>query len=98
MIARRKAGGDGGLEALRVLKRRLSDVVYRALQADARQTITTPPLDRGARELRLTGPALQGWPGSLAWKDQDTTASVQVSGFILCPRGTCTLDTRLTLR
>jgi hypothetical protein len=34
LIARRKAGGDGGLEALRVLKRRLSDVVYRALIAD----------------------------------------------------------------
>jgi hypothetical protein len=35
MIARRRANGDGGLEALRVLKRRLSDVVYRALHADA---------------------------------------------------------------
>jgi transposase len=34
MIARRRANGDGGLEALRVLKRRLSDVVYRALLAD----------------------------------------------------------------
>ena len=34
MLARRKAQGDGGLEALRVLKRRLSDVVYRALKAD----------------------------------------------------------------
>ena len=35
LLARRKAQGDGGLEALRVLKRRLSDVVYRALKADA---------------------------------------------------------------
>jgi len=35
MIARRRANGDGGLEALRILKRRLSDVVYRALKADA---------------------------------------------------------------
>jgi transposase len=35
LIARRKAGGDGGLEALRILKRRLSDVVYQALRADA---------------------------------------------------------------
>jgi transposase len=34
LITRRKAGGDGGLEALRVLKRRLSDVVYQALHAD----------------------------------------------------------------
>jgi transposase len=34
MIQRRKAGGDSGLEALRVLKRRLSDVVYAALRAD----------------------------------------------------------------
>ena len=35
LLARRKAQGDGGLEALRILKRRLSDVAYRALQADA---------------------------------------------------------------
>jgi hypothetical protein len=34
MMDRRKASGDSGLEALRVLKRRLSDVVYAALQAD----------------------------------------------------------------
>lgn len=37
LIARRKAGGDGGMEALRILKRRLSDVVYQALRADAIQ-------------------------------------------------------------
>jgi len=36
MLARRRANGDGGMEALRVLKRRISDGVYRALQADAR--------------------------------------------------------------
>lgn len=42
MIARRRANGDGGLEALRVLKRRLSDVVYRALEADASLIPTTP--------------------------------------------------------
>ena len=35
LIARRRANGDGGLEALRVLKRRLSNVVYQALHADA---------------------------------------------------------------
>jgi transposase len=40
MIARRRANGDGGLEALRVLKRRLSDVVYRALLADINPTLT----------------------------------------------------------
>jgi len=34
MMRRRKANGDSGLEALRVLKRRLSDVVYAALRAD----------------------------------------------------------------
>jgi hypothetical protein len=34
LIARRKADGDGGLEALRVLKRRLSDVIYQAQRAD----------------------------------------------------------------
>jgi hypothetical protein len=35
----REAGGDGGLEALHILKRRLSDVVYRALQTDAQQRL-----------------------------------------------------------
>jgi transposase len=39
LIARRQANGDGGLEALRVLKRRLSDVVYRALIADLDTTL-----------------------------------------------------------
>ena len=34
MIARRQATGDSKREALRVLKRRLSDIVYRALRAD----------------------------------------------------------------
>jgi transposase len=34
MMDRRKAGGDSGREALRVLKRRLSDVVYAALRRD----------------------------------------------------------------
>jgi transposase len=35
LLARRKANGDGGLEALRILKRRLSDVIYQALRDDA---------------------------------------------------------------
>ncbi len=35
LIARRREQGDSSREALRVLKRRLSDVVYRALRADA---------------------------------------------------------------
>ena len=34
MMQRRKANGDSGREALRVLKRRLSDVVYAALRED----------------------------------------------------------------
>jgi transposase len=38
MIERRRASGDGGMEALRVLKRRLSDVVYQALRADLATT------------------------------------------------------------
>jgi hypothetical protein len=38
LITRRRAGGDGGLEALRVLKRRLSDVVYQALRMDCAPT------------------------------------------------------------
>ena len=36
MITRRKAAGDGGLEALRILKRRLSDIVYKAMINDTR--------------------------------------------------------------
>lgn len=40
MIARRRAQGNGGLEALRVLKRRLSDVAYQALRADTPPTHT----------------------------------------------------------
>jgi transposase len=36
LLDRRKAGGDGGMEALRILKRRLSDVVFRALTTDQR--------------------------------------------------------------
>ena len=39
MIARRIAGGDGGMEALRILKRRLSDVVYKALHTDAAEPV-----------------------------------------------------------
>jgi transposase len=34
LIARRRAGGDGGMEALRILKRRLSDVIYQAQRTD----------------------------------------------------------------
>jgi transposase len=34
LLERRTNGGDGGMEALRILKRRLSDVVYRAMLAD----------------------------------------------------------------
>ena len=39
LLARRKAQGDSSRQALRVLKRRLSDVVYRALQADAEASL-----------------------------------------------------------
>lgn len=39
LLARRKLNGDGGMEALRVLKRRLSDVVYRAMLADQKKSI-----------------------------------------------------------
>lgn len=41
LIARRRANGDGGLEAIRILKRQLSDVVYHALVNDARTVATT---------------------------------------------------------
>ncbi|MCD2158112.1 IS110 family transposase, partial [Rhodococcus cerastii] len=34
LLDRRRKNGDGGMEALRVLKRRLSDVVFRAMVVD----------------------------------------------------------------
>jgi hypothetical protein len=60
MIARRKANGDGGLEALRVLKRRLSDVVYRALITDLN---TTPGVsDPLCRHDEIEGASCLGRP------------------------------------
>ena len=43
LLDQRKSNGDGGMEALRILKRRLSDVVYRAMLTDE-----TGPLPRTA--------------------------------------------------
>ena len=40
LYQRRRADGDGGMEALRVVKRRLSDVVFRALLEDDARTRT----------------------------------------------------------
>jgi transposase len=40
LLARRRAAGDTTAGAYRVLKRRLNDVVYRALQADQHHTLT----------------------------------------------------------
>ena len=34
LLERRRSNGDGGMEALRILKRRLSDVVYRTMITD----------------------------------------------------------------
>lgn len=39
-LERRQADGNTRTEAIRALKRRLSDVVYRALMADAALTLT----------------------------------------------------------
>lgn len=39
LLERRRTQGDGTREAFRVLRRRLSDVVYRALQADQRNVL-----------------------------------------------------------
>ncbi len=38
LMQRRQLNGDGGMEALRILKRRLSDVVYRAMLTDQKQS------------------------------------------------------------
>ena len=35
-----KVGGEGGMEALRILKRRLSDVVFKAMAADLSLMVT----------------------------------------------------------
>jgi transposase len=40
LLDRRKINGDGGMEALRILKRRLSDVVYRTMLADQIDPLT----------------------------------------------------------
>jgi transposase len=40
-MQRRQLNGDGGMEALRILKRRLSDVVYRAMLTDHKQSLAT---------------------------------------------------------
>jgi transposase len=37
-MQRRQLNGDGGMEALRILKRRLSDVIYRAMLIDQQQS------------------------------------------------------------
>jgi transposase len=44
-LQRRKDAGDTGKEAIRALKRRLSDVIYRALLADADQAASTTPTE-----------------------------------------------------
>ncbi|GFG75411.1 transposase [Mycobacterium botniense] len=38
LLDRRKSNGDGGIKALRVLKRRFSDIVYRAMLTDQNQS------------------------------------------------------------
>jgi hypothetical protein len=40
LLARRKSNGDGGMEAQRILKRRLSDIVFRAMLTDQRPPTT----------------------------------------------------------
>ncbi|HZA87331.1 MAG TPA: hypothetical protein VE466_10650 [Acidimicrobiales bacterium] len=43
MLERRRVTGDTKAESIRVLKRRLSDIVYRALLADAEpQAVSNP--------------------------------------------------------
>jgi hypothetical protein len=54
LIARRTAGGDGGLEALRILKRRLSDVIYKP-HAPISGPDLKPRLDGGAIDSPLNG-------------------------------------------
>ena len=65
-MARQKAAGDSGLEALHIRKRGLSDVVYAAIHADLAENASKvpprtnqrrPPLDRGATGSPVTSEA-----------------------------------------
>ena len=47
-LQRRRAGGDTKTESIRALKRRLSDVVHRALLADASSTAPPPAITAAA--------------------------------------------------
>ena len=40
MIQRRRSNGDSGREAVRILKRRLSDAVFQSLRTDQRELTT----------------------------------------------------------
>jgi transposase len=63
LMARRKAAGNSGREALRILKRHLSDAVYTALRTNAATKINIAALDRGARDRprRHFGAAGRDW-------------------------------------
>jgi hypothetical protein len=50
LIARRKAASDGGMEALRVLKRRLSTSSTERYWPTSARRSPEPPLDRGASD------------------------------------------------
>ncbi|MEV0731410.1 IS110 family transposase [Polymorphospora sp. NPDC050346] len=68
LITRRRNSGDGGLEALRILKRRLSDVVYRAYAPTVcprldRGAIYSPPPSRRRRPRRGSTAGRRRWPG-----------------------------------
>jgi transposase len=54
MMSRRKASGDSGMEALRVLKRRLSDILYAALHQDSKPR-SLSRLDREANHSPTAG-------------------------------------------
>ena len=43
LLDRRRTGGDSKSESIRVLKRRLSDVIYRALLQDAQVALSEVP-------------------------------------------------------
>jgi transposase len=86
---RKKASGKTSMEAMRCLKRRLSDVVYRAMVNDAIRAMTGPGGHRGTSpESSVAGshPHTGSWDKSLPGPGHDR-AYDRPPGRVLTQRG-----------
>ena len=87
MIIRRKTTGDSGLEALRILKRRLSDVVYQRYAPTSLPRSNPEPLDRGASDSPAEHDDHGGY-GELSGGGQAWVTSIWVpTQWVICPVG-----------